>query len=82
MKELHPAIVKANRDLHPVGTRVQLIHMRDGQRPPIGTTGTVTGTDDLGTILVKWDTGSSLGLIAGLDRWTIISKGQGHVQTS
>lgn len=82
MTQLHPAVVQANKELHPIGTRVQLIYMRDAQRPPIGTVGTVTGVDDLGTILVKWDNGSSLGIIAGLDRWSIVSKGQGYVNSN
>lgn len=48
--------------LYPEGTRVQLVKMDDIQAPPTGTLGTVVGVDDIGTILVQWDTGSTLGV--------------------
>ena len=54
------------------GMRVRLIKMDDVQAPPIGTIGTVTGVDDIGTIHVHWDTGSSLGLIPDEDEWEVV----------
>ena len=48
---------------YPKGTRIQLVSMDDCQAPPKGTKGTVVGVDDIGSILVNWDTGSSLNLI-------------------
>lgn len=48
------------RDVYPVGTRVELIKMDDPQAPPIGTLGTVTGVDDIGSIMVRWDNGCGL----------------------
>lgn len=45
---------------YPVGCRVVLVRMDDVQAPPIGTEGTVRGVDDIGSIMVSWDTGSSL----------------------
>ena len=55
------------RECYPAGTRVELVKMDDVQAPPVGTKGTVVDVDDIGTIHVKWDTGSSLGIVAGED---------------
>ena len=52
-----------------VGTRVRLIHMDDEHAPPDGTEGTVTDVDDVGTVFVRWDNGSGLGLIYGVDEF-------------
>lgn len=52
---------------YPKGTRVELVKMDDVQAPPIGTQGTVTGVDDIGTIMVDWDNGSHLGVVLGED---------------
>ena len=49
------------KDLYPAGTRVKLLEMNDIQAPPIGTLGTVMYVDDIGTIHIKWDNGSTLG---------------------
>lgn len=56
------------RASYPVGTRIQLIEMRDPHCPvPSGTLGTVTYVDDAGTIHMKWDNGRTLGLISDED---------------
>lgn len=39
----------------------------DVQAPPPCTLGTVKGVDDIGSILVTWDTGSSLNVVLGED---------------
>ncbi len=52
---------------YPTGTRVELVHMDDVQAPPIGTQGTVCGVDDIGSIMVNWDNGSSLSVVLGED---------------
>ena len=49
------------------GDRVKLIKMDDYQAPPKGTQGTVLGVDDAGSIMVSWDTGSSLSVVYGED---------------
>ena len=50
--------------------RVRLISTTDPYtRLNTGDEGTVIFIDDLGTVHVKWDNGSSLGLVAGEDRW-------------
>jgi len=41
--------------------------MDDPQAPPIGTKGTVLGVDDIGSIMVAWDSGGSLSVIYGED---------------
>lgn len=58
------------RTSFPAGTRIVLIEMDDPQAPPSGTQGTVRGVDDIGDILVVWDTGGSLNLIPGVDRFS------------
>lgn len=64
-------IVQAFRRLYPKGTRVKLLKMDDPQAPPMGTQGTVIGVDDIGSIMVIWDNGSSLNVIYGED---VVSK--------
>lgn len=56
------------RERYPVGCRVRLLEMDDQQAPPIGTCGTVTGIDDIGSIMVDWDSGGSLHVLYGIDR--------------
>lgn len=59
--------LEALRERYPEGSRVELVKMDDFQAPPIGTKGTIIGVDDTGSILVHWDTGSSLNVIYGVD---------------
>ncbi|PYG84794.1 uncharacterized protein DUF4314 [Ruminiclostridium sufflavum DSM 19573] len=55
------------------GTRVELVRMNDPYtKLEEGTTGTVVMVDDIGTIHVKWDCGSCLGIVYGEDSCTII----------
>ena len=60
------------KDLYPTGTRVKLVEMNDIQAPPIWTLGTVMYVDDIGTIHIKWDNGSTLGAAYPEDRVTKI----------
>ena len=60
------------KDLYPTGTRVKLVEINDIQAPPIGTLGTVMYVDDIGTIHIKWDNGSTLGAAYPEDRVTKI----------
>lgn len=59
--------VECLREEYPAGTRIKLVSMDDSQAPPAGTTGTVKGVDDVGHILMAWDSGGSLNLIPGVD---------------
>lgn len=54
---------------YPVGCRVELTKMNDPYRTDLvpGCRGTVRGVDDTGTIHVRWDIGSSLGVVYGED---------------
>ena len=67
--------IVALREQHPHGTRVELLGMDDPQAPPTGTMGEVMGVDDAGQLLVRWETGSSLSLISGIDSFRIAEKG-------
>ena len=67
------AIVEALRKQYPAGTRVELLEMNDPQAPPLGTLGTVIGVDDIGSVMVHWDTGGSLSVVYGEDRIRIVS---------
>jgi hypothetical protein len=60
-------ILEKLRKEYPPGTRVELIRMEDIQAPPTGTQGTVIGVDDIGSIMVSWDNGSSLSVVYGED---------------
>lgn len=55
------------RKQYPVGTKVRLVNMDDTQAPPIGTLGVVKGVDDTASLLVSWETGSSLSVLYGVD---------------
>ena len=61
------AVVEVLRRQYPVGTRVELVRMDDPQAPPIGTKGTVLGVDDIGSIMIAWDSGGSLNVVYGED---------------
>jgi len=72
MRSLSEGQRRMMRERYPVGTRVELLEMDDPQAPPVGTKGTVQGVDDVGQIMVHWDTGSSLSLIPGVDRCRVL----------
>ena len=57
------------REQYPPGTRVELIHRDDPYNKKLvpGCKGTVRCVDDMGTIHVSWDCGSSLGVVYGED---------------
>lgn len=57
----------------PAGTRVRLLAMDDAQAPPVGTLGTVTAVDDVGHLLMSWDSGGSLSLLYGVDSFEKVS---------
>lgn len=58
------------------GTRVELVSMNDpyNHRLAPGSKGTVICVDDIGTIHVAWDCGSSLGIAYGEDSCRIIEE--------
>lgn len=62
------------RKEYPAGARVELISMDDPYNIQLtpGATGSVVSVDDMGTIHVQWDCGSSLGVIYGVDRCKLL----------
>ena len=60
--------VEQVRRTYPSGTSVSLVRMDDPQAPPPGTIGKVIGVDDTASLLVEWQTGSSLNVLYGIDR--------------
>ena len=72
MREPNPRIIAALKERYKEGARVELIQMDDIQAPPIGTQGTVIGVDDIGSIMVRWDNGSSLSVVYGEDHCRLI----------
>lgn len=59
--------VERLRSMFPAGTRITLLEMDDPQAPPVGTKGTIEGVDGAGHIMVRWDNGSGLNVIPGVD---------------
>ena len=54
------------------GQRVRLLRLTDPYSDfPAGSEGTVMFVDDLGTVHVAWDSGSTFGLIPGEDKWAV-----------
>ena len=68
MRVISKEALQALRERFPRGTRVELVQMDDPQAPPVGTKGTVEGVDDIGSIMVRWDNGSGLNVVYGIDR--------------
>lgn len=61
--------LQALRQAYPKGCRVELVHMDDPYNTKLvpGCKGTVIAVDDIGTVHVAWDCGSSLGAVYGVD---------------
>lgn len=66
-------IVDRLKQGYPNGVRVELDCMDDPHAPPVGTHGSVAAVDDIGTIHVRWDNGSSLGVAYGVDSCHIVT---------
>ena len=66
--------VKITKRRYLPGMKVKLIKMNDFKAPPIGTEGTVLGVDDIGSVMVAWDTGSSLNINLDEDEIEVINK--------
>ena len=80
MNRLTPEHLKALREQYPRGCRVRRNHKNDPYRPDLkeGSLGTVIRVDDIGTIHVAWDCGSSLGVLLGEDSCTRIDEEDVH----
>jgi hypothetical protein len=63
-----PEILMELRALYVRGTKVRLVRMDDPYtKLTPGAIGTVSFVDDIGTVHVNWDCGSSLGVVFGED---------------
>lgn len=71
-KEYTKEEVEQIKQQYVAGTKIELIKMYDLQAPPAGTKGFIDFVDDLGTIHMKWENGSTLGLVVGTDEFKII----------
>lgn len=74
LREISPELLEHYKEKYKKGIRVRLICMNDPySKLKTGDTGVVTGVDDIGTIHVNWDCGSTLGVAYGEDSCEIIS---------
>ena len=65
--------VEKVRAEYPKGTRVELVSMEDPySRLKPGDRGMVDHVDDTGTVFVRWESGSGLGIVYGEDRIRIV----------
>ena len=56
------------REQYPSGARVELVSMNDPySKLKPGDRGRAEAVDDIGTIFVRWDCGSGLGVVYGAD---------------
>ena len=60
------------RETYPEGTLIVLGSMDDPFAPPPGTKGKVMFVDDACDIHVRWENGSELALIPGVDDFSVI----------
>ncbi|WP_026664849.1 DUF4314 domain-containing protein [Butyrivibrio sp. FC2001] len=68
MSGIQRAVIERLKREYSPGTRVELVFMDDPYvKLPEGAQGTVCFVDDIGTIHVNWDCGSSLGIAYGID---------------
>lgn len=68
--------IKRIKETYLPGMRIRLIKMDDVQAPPIGTEETVRGVDDIGSVMVAWDTDSSINVVLDEDEIEILSGGE------
>ena len=82
MNRLMPEKLTDLRNRYPKGCRVKLIRMTDPycQNLKPGAMGTVTHVDDIGTIHVAWDCGSTLGVVYGVDSCMVVHSEGGKTE--
>ena len=65
--------IKFMREQYPVGSRIRLTELNDPySKLKPGSEGTLMYIDDVGTFHVNWDNGSTLGLVIGEDRFSVL----------
>ena len=77
MFNIRKETLDALRKTYTEGTRVRLVRMDDPYNTRLvpGCKGTVVSVDDAGTIHVRWDCGSSLGVVYGEDSCRKVADG-------
>lgn len=74
-KKLTIEEIKYIKDTYKEGMNVKLIKMYDFANDLVtGTVGVITAVDDIGTIHVNWNNGSTLGLVIGTDEFEVIEQ--------
>jgi hypothetical protein len=66
--------IKYIKEKYKVGSEIELIKMYDFQAPAPGTKGIIDHIDDIGTLHVKWENGSALGLVVGTDEFKVLEE--------
>lgn len=72
-REMKRSEIEQLKQIYREGLRIRLLKMDDSQAPPIGTQGTVSGVDDIGSVMVEWDTGSRLKVLLDQDEIELIN---------
>lgn len=73
MKFPNKEYIEQLRKKYPIGTKIQLISMCDEKYPVLPETiGEVTHIDDMGSIHMKWQNGSSLAIIPEVDSFKVV----------
>ena len=67
MDEMNKKRIEVLKLQYPKGCTVELVNMDDKYAPPAGTKGTVVHVDDIGTVHIAWETGSTLGVVPEVD---------------
>ena len=75
LKKFTDAEIKAIKEKYVSGTKIKLLEPMKDEMYSVeaGTIGEVDFVDDIGTIHMDWDSGSSLGLIPEVDSFEIVS---------
>lgn len=74
MSRISPDKLADLRSRYPGGSRVKLVCMNDPYRNlKAGSMGTVSHVDDIGTIHIAWDCGSTLGVVYGVDSCAVVN---------
>lgn len=73
-RTLSDNFVRELKEFYTPGTKVKLLKMDDVQAPPVGTLGVVESVDDIGTIHIRWENGSTLGAAFGEDKVEALDK--------
>lgn len=61
------------KERYTLGTRLELTQDMVGENIRAGTRGTIVGVDNIGSIMMRWDSGRSLSVIPGVDSFSTIT---------